>query len=117
MSTESIVNRVSQNFVQDELAKLGPSEKQLNVWDTPEGEKVLGQIVEQAAVDLGYAAATALVTTPDTEDPSDSIGNTTDATSALASLIVSKTEFDKFRAQVIMALKHNGIDTRRFFPE
>ena len=115
MSEQIIVNRVSQNFVQDELKKLGPSESQLNVWDTSEGEKLLDQIVEQATVEL--ASVPVPVTTPDAEDPADSIGNTSDATSALASLIVSKTEFDKFRAQVIMALKHNGIDTRRFFPE
>lgn len=113
MSTQNYVNRVNQSFIQDELNKIGPEAK--SVRDTSEGEKISDLIVEQAAADLAYAAATATVATPDSvEDPSDSIGNTADST-LLNSLIVSRVEFDKFKAQVIMALRHSGVDTRKFF--
>ena len=60
--------------------------------------------------------------------PEDNFGNTatdpdlastsiTPTASLLNTMIVRPQEFERFKAQVIMAFKHQGIDTRKFFPE
>ncbi|VVB52864.1 Uncharacterised protein [uncultured archaeon] len=64
----------------------------VTIFDTPEGQKVLDTLVEQAASELGFLAAL------DISNPR-----------------IRREEFDEFREKVVAAFKHLGLDTRKHF--
>jgi len=121
MSTEHFVNRINQGpffdqlkpveesepIAEPKLDKLGPAP----VFEA--GAPTQADWVEKwqkTSVSSDVPPADVIV-----EEPNDNIGN--GGLPSLTSLIVSRTEFERFKTQVIVALKHMGVDTRKYFPE
>ena len=108
MSTETNVNRVSTGFnVEAEIAKLDPPA-------VPEAETTPALLKQDPATMANAFEALDI----EQEDPEDTLGNTISGITpadTFNSLIVSRVEFEKFRTQVIMAFKHSGLDTRKYF--
>lgn len=115
MSTESYANRVSQLSIQEELNSLAPTVDEQPVTDLSTGETVpKPEWVDKWANTVSPSSD---LPAPEPEEPNGNTSAGFDPTNALTSLIVSRVEFEKFRAQVVMALKHQGIDVRKYFPE
>jgi len=124
MSTEQTVNQTPPgSFLEAELRKLEKPEVQELQAAEPMVKETLTKpdwvekwSMSPAAVEAGHVESTEGVPSDEfPEDPADTIGNTTSSIDLLGTMIISRAEFDKFKAQVIMALKHNGIDVRKFF--
>jgi hypothetical protein len=141
MSTEMYVNRVSHNFVQDELNKLepvapprvdidkpelavdvlqygtpNPPETRKKGFDpgdpqTEQSDKLLEQDPEALKQSWSNLTKTSGVRI--------GIGSDVPMEDALGQLraIVGGDDLKVFRSQVIRALKHLGVDTKKFFGE
>jgi hypothetical protein len=97
---ETLIAQVASNASAATTAK--------TVWDTPEGQKIIDEVLETAAQELGAAIP-------------DDIGNRTEQASLMDVLKDYRThgprdpDLRDFRSQVIAAFKHLGLDTRKFF--
>jgi hypothetical protein len=136
MSTESYVNRVNQGPHFEALKPVEETGAAVDQIATPSEDpepkldKVGPAPVFESPTDpYGLLVSTSIEHREDgtntaiheygspADDPNDNIGNVNIVKATLDSLIVSRTEFERFKTQVIVALKHMGVDTRKYFPE
>lgn len=111
--------RIAEQAGSDNLKQVQPKLAPEQILRQMQGDKhfdeidrVIDQVVEQAAVELGLAAAEAINehSYPVTQTVNTGLVELEEP----VDLVVSE-EFDQFKAQVVRAFKELGLDTRKFF--